>query len=335
MSILHVNHPHPDLRLASLLPSEIARRCHALPIATDGEHITVAMAHPDDLGARQAVIDSLGPDTYVVQADTEQLERMLNELWPANSRTDQHFIYWHSSKTNAARFKSYAHDFAQLMEARLTSINRTGGDKRPVEYVLSEARRQQPDLLIFPCPLKILPAWLMPNWTKNQLIKQIPASLLVLRNPRWPLRHILLVLRDSKFDPAAVTWTVQVASKSRAAVTVLPLVVPVPPIYAGINFEHRSLINLLGSTCPLGETLRRVSQSLAEKDIHGTLCLRDGTIVEQIQQEVEEHDYDLAIIAADAQPSIVRWMMGELVNPLLNLANIPTLLAKPGERGQL
>ena len=168
----------------------------------------------------------------------------------------------------------------------------------------------------------------MPCTPEHQIIKQNPISLLVARNLRWPLRNILLVLRDSKFDAAAIAWLLQIASKSRAAVTVLPLVMPLPPVFAGINIQYHSIKNLLGSTCPLGETLRQVSQSLATQDINGTLRLREGTIVEQIQQEIEECNYDLAVIAADAQRSIVHWMMGELVNPLLNLAQIPTLLAK-------
>ena len=73
---LQVEHHHPDPQLAALLPCDLARRCHALPIAADGKRITVAMAHPEDPVARQAVLDSLGPETYVVQADPEEMERL-------------------------------------------------------------------------------------------------------------------------------------------------------------------------------------------------------------------------------------------------------------------
>ena len=162
----------------------------------------------------------------------------------------------------------------------------------------------------------------------NQLIKQIPTSLLVVRNHHCLLKKILLVLRDSKFDATAITWVVRIASKSGAAVTVLPFLAPAPPIFAGITFEQRSLIHL-SSTCPLGETLRQVSQYLAEQNIQGSLRLREGTIIDQIQQEIDECDYDFVVIAADAERSIMRWMMGELVSPLLCLAEVPVLIAKP------
>lgn len=326
---LQLEHPRPDPRLASLLPPDIARRCHAVPIAAEGKRITVAMEHPDDPASRQAVVDSLGPDTYVVQANPEEMEHMLNELWPTSTDSSLHFMSWSPNDLIAAEVEPYAQSFAKLMDARLTSIRSVETDQRPFEFLSSEVQHQQADLLIFHCPTTFIPNWLTPNRAENQLIKQIPISLLVARKPRWPLRKILLVLRDSKFDAAAITWVVRVASTSRAAVTVLPIIAPAPPVFAGINIQHRSLIHLLGSTCPLGELLRQVSQNLAEQNIPGTLCLREGTIVEQIRQEVEDCDYDFAVIAADAQRSIIRWMMGELVNPLLNLAQIPTLLARP------
>lgn len=320
---------HPDPWLASLLPSNIARGCHAVPIAADGKRITVAMEHPDDLAARQTVVDSLGPETYVVQANPKEMERMLNELWPSSAGPTQHFFCWSPNDEGAKDVEPYAQSFAQLLDAQLTSLRSSETDQRPCEFLSVEVQRQQPDLVIFHNPVRIFPIWWMPHLAENQLIKQIPVSLLVVRNPRWPLRKILLILRDSKFDAVAINWVVQIASKSGAAVIVLPVIAPVPPVFAGIDIQHHSLINLLGSTCPLGETLRRVSQNFAKQNIPGTLRLREGTIVDQIRQEIEECDYDFAVIAADAQSSIVRWMLGELVNPLLNLAAVPTLMVKP------
>ena len=326
---LQVEHPHADPRLASLLPSDIAIRCHALPIAADGKRITVAMAHPDDPAARQAVVDSLGPETCVVQANPQEMDRMLNELWPSSAEPALHFMSWSPTEAIAAEVEPYAQSFSQLMDAHLISRRGAETSQSARKDLSAEVQHQQPDLVIFHSPVTIFPVWLLPRPVENQLIKQIPVSLLVARNPQWPLRKILLVLRDSKFDAAAIAWVVQVALKSGASVTTLPLLAPLPPIFDGITLDQRSLVYLLGSTCPLGESLRRVSQYLAEQDIQGTLRLREGSIIEQIRQEVEECDYDLVVIAADTGRSIMRWIMGELVNPLLSLAEVPVLIAKP------
>jgi hypothetical protein len=44
-----------------------------------------------------------------------------------------------------------------------------------------------------------------------------------------------------------MAWAVQIASKSSAAVNALPILAPVPPLFAGITLEQRSLIHLLSS----------------------------------------------------------------------------------------
>ena len=48
--------------VARRLPAELARRFHALPIAEDNGRITVAMADPDDVVARQAIASALAGD---------------------------------------------------------------------------------------------------------------------------------------------------------------------------------------------------------------------------------------------------------------------------------
>jgi nucleotide-binding universal stress UspA family protein len=315
--------------LASLLPSDIAQRCHALPIAVEGKRVTVAMAHPDDTVARQAVVDSLGSETCVVQANPQEMERMLNELWPSNAESKLHFMSWSPTSEIATEVEPYAQAFTHLLDARLTSLRDTETGHRYRKTLAAEVQCQQPDLIIFHNPVKLFPIWLMPGSVKNHLIKHMPVSLLVTRSPRWPLQKILLLLRDSIFDAAAIKWVVRIASKSAATVSTLPLLAPVPPIFAGMSLEQRSLIHLLSSTCPLGKTLRQVSKCLTERNIQGTLRLREGSIIEQIQQEVDEYDYDFIVIAADTGHSIMRWLMGELVNPLLSLAEVPILIAKP------
>ena len=122
---LQVEQPHPDPRLASLLPSDIALRCRALPIAADGKRITVAMAHPDDLAARQAVVDSLGPDTCVVQANPQEMERMLKELWPSGINPTLHLMCWSSNEAVTDDLESYARSLTRLLDARFTSVKVT------------------------------------------------------------------------------------------------------------------------------------------------------------------------------------------------------------------
>jgi len=69
--------------LVRRLPAETARRFHALPLAEDGGSVTVAMANPDDAGARQAVTAVLGSDVCLVQADPSTIDALLAQVWGA------------------------------------------------------------------------------------------------------------------------------------------------------------------------------------------------------------------------------------------------------------
>jgi nucleotide-binding universal stress UspA family protein len=235
-----------------------------------------------------------------------------------------HFLCWcPSTNASAVTEEAYAFSFARLLDARLSFYR---GSRNELS---NEDQDPQPDLILFHSPASPLPAWLWPNPTEKRLLKRIPTSLLVMRGPRWPLQKILLVLRGSEFDLTAIAWMVQIVSKSSASVTVLPILAPAPPIFTGVILGQRSLVYLLNSDCSLGERLRQVFQYFDAQDIQGDLHFWDGTMVEQIQQEVEECNYDLIIIAADTAHSLLRWMLGELVNPLLGLSEVPILIAKP------
>jgi len=81
---LELNRLEPNLQLARLLPPDLALRYHALPVAKDGERITVAMADPNDVKAREAVLTTLGKSTCIVQADVNAIDGLLEDLWHEN-----------------------------------------------------------------------------------------------------------------------------------------------------------------------------------------------------------------------------------------------------------
>ena len=58
---LSLSHLQANPQVAHMLPSELAYRYHALPVAMDGERLTVAMAHPEDEMACQALQAVLKP----------------------------------------------------------------------------------------------------------------------------------------------------------------------------------------------------------------------------------------------------------------------------------
>ncbi len=240
-----------------------------------------------------------------------------------------HFMSWCPTSALEVEVETYARSFAQLLNARLSFRRDEECNHQIHNYLAAEVQYEQSDLILFHKRVRLLPIWLKPHPTEKQLLKWMPTSLLILRGLQWPLRKILLVLRDSEFDHAAIAWMGQIASKSSAAVTVLPILAPLPHLFDRISLEHRWLIHYLDNECPLGKRLQQVTQCFEKQNIQGSLHLRQGTITEQMSKEIDNGSYDLLITAADTTQSIMNRMMGELVNPLLSLSDVPVLIAKP------
>ncbi|HBY08807.1 MAG TPA: hypothetical protein DEH22_13895 [Chloroflexi bacterium] len=328
-NVLHVGHITSNPRVATLLPSELAHRYLALPVAVDGERVTVAMAHPEDLDARKAVIASLGPATCVIRADAREIERLINELWPQNSLAHMKILSWFPTAKGEEITQNYVQSVAALLSGDLFTCNvpsKAAGEA--LQQITEAVRLQQPDLLIFRCPDAPLIKQFLLEPAEQPYVQKLPTSLLVTRQPRWPICRILLVLHNPVNDEPALNWCIRLASRAQANVTILPLVASAPAMFAALQ-ARQNLSDILGSDCSLGNQLRQAAQRLADWHIEGRLRLRDEPVDQQVRCEVSEGDYDLIVLGAETHLPVVRWVLGQLVNPLLYWADRPVLIAKP------
>ncbi|MFN2152248.1 MAG: universal stress protein [Anaerolineales bacterium] len=327
-NVLHVAKLCPNPRVANLLPSELVHRYHALPVAVDGERVTVAMAHPDDQDARQAIIATLGPTTCVIQADAQEIDRLIGALWPQNADPRLKILTWFPQGKGDEGIQAYAQSMAGLLAGELSSceINlcRDGGILRQIAEAISQ---HQVDLLIFRSPDPPLLKRLLLEPAEQSFVEKLPTSLLIPYKPRWPIREILLVLHSLRSDQAALEWCIRLAGRNQAKVTILPLAAPAPGMFATLKARH-NLSELLARDCPLGNQLRSAAQRLVDWQIEGKLRLRDEPVDQQVRCEVAEGNYDLVIFGAETHQAISRWVLGQLVNPLLSWADRPVLIAK-------
>jgi hypothetical protein len=327
-NVLHVANLHPNPRVASLLSSELAHRYQALPVAVDGERVTVAMAHPDDQDARQAILATLGPATCVIQADAQEIDRLISTLWPKNTEPRLKILTWFPQGKGDEQIQAYAQSMAGMLAGALSSCEiylRSGCSiLQQIEEAVSQ---QQADLLIFRSPDPPLLKRLLLEPAEQSFVEKLPSSLLIPYKPRWPIREVLLVLHNSFSDEAALQWCIRLASRNRANVTILPLVAPVPGMFANLQARH-NLSELLVRDCALGNRLRCAAQRLVDWQIEGKLRLRDEPVDQQVRCEVAEGNYDLVILGAETHQAVSRWVLGQLVNPLLSWADRPVLIAK-------
>jgi nucleotide-binding universal stress UspA family protein len=172
---------------------------------------------------------------------------------------------------------------------------------------------------------------MLPGAADRRPAARAPASVLIARRPRWPLRRMLLVIRDQSTDDVSVDWIVRLAQPSGATVRVLALVPPVPAMGDQAVCTPHGLAESLAADTTLGRQIRRIARRLVSWESEGILRFRQGTAESQLQREVAEGDYDLIVIAADPPGQWLRQLLGELASPLLNWTDRPVLIANMGQ----
>jgi nucleotide-binding universal stress UspA family protein len=156
----------------------------------------------------------------------------------------------------------------------------------------------------------------------------LAVSALLLRQPRWPLRHILVILRGQPDDETAVTWALRLAEAAGSSLSLLPVIPSQPGYYSQGNQVQPSLDLLLLSDSLTGRCLRRQLGRLRETAVSNQIVTHTGPPAEQIERELHASDPDLIIVAGESGSGFLRLWLGELVWPLLRNADRPVLVAR-------
>lgn len=323
---LHLNHVKIDRSLVKALPPDIALRYQALPISTDGEKVTVAMAHPDDPEAISAVSMALGSPTFLIQADSYEIDHLLAEIWPQDPPSKMRVLYW-CLTPNRDKNQVYIQKLADHLHAEMKTVTIPWHGERSINKLLQESEQFQPDLIVFQIPEPPLIPRLLVDFTLNRLIENLPASILVFKEPRWPLKKLLLVIRDgNEISDPAVDWTINIARGNQTSVTILPLLPPVPEMY-GSSIRH-SLPDLLSANDPMGQKMRSIAYRLSSEEVEGNFILRNIPPMEQLRVELSEGDIDLVTISVNPKNHLWRWFFGEVINDLFGWFDRPLLITK-------
>jgi nucleotide-binding universal stress UspA family protein len=317
-------------RLARMLPSQVARRNQAIPIAADLHSTTVAMAYPDDPSAREAIRSALSCQVTFVRAEAHILETLIERYYPDASSDPLQVLVWYWKDFSRQEDEVFIQSFVKALNGHLVRIEPEESSPRSLARLETEILRLGAGLLIYPgipSPGLSHPAGI-PN--EKKLLQRLSLSILSLKSPRWPIRQILLVLQDGQIDDWAIEWGVRLAVANQACLTILPVIPPAPPVYAGM---HGGFPGLLDSTCQLGKRLREIAHRLDSWEVSGIFKLRDEPAEWQIRSEVEEGDFDLIISGAQFHHPVERLLNQDLISPLLGWTTIPVLLAQNYPQG--
>jgi hypothetical protein len=335
IAYLTLNELAADPALARRLPPDLARRFHALPVAEDRGRITVAMAHPDDEIARDAVLTVLGASACVVQADPVTIDTLLAEIWGGEAQQPLDPVEDTSPEPMVDGLWEYAQALGILARAYVSYVNTV----QDLQNLAGRGDDDRHNLIVLPKGhdplLRQVLSRLAANDTPAHQIRDVPSALLVAQRPRWPLGRMLLILGGEDADQAAVDWVVRLAQPSGSAVTVLAMVPPVPAMYSGLARMQHGLPELLTTDTPLGRQMRQAAHRLAECDIESTLCLRQGPPNWQVGREILTREYDLIALAVRPRrrwlrgPTLVGAVREEPASLVLCKTDRPVLIAIP------
>lgn len=308
-----------DSSVMRLLPPEIAYRYQALPVAADGDHITVAMAEPEDQRASQAIQAVIGHPICFIHADPELIENQLHHLW-LTSAPHPRLMTWFPEQDEY--LKSFTGYLAQLLVA---TLDETFLLPASLKELCGAIHAHQPDLLAFQAshPSRVIRRILREAADPER--PQLSSFMAVPPRPIWPIKRILLVLPDSKTkSDLAVSWTEKLAGPGNISVTVLPVLPQVPLCYG--SFLHNNLDAILAGTDQLGVKLRQIAKRFRGENIRGVCKLRDGDPVTQIRDEINTSQPDLIIMPYCLHPGCKTWLNADLPGMLFKTHTIPLLL---------
>lgn len=225
-----------------------------------------------------------------------------------------------------AQQQAYASRLGELLHVRVCfSQNDTG---QASQKLLAKETAADCELLLLAEPEQKWWQRLLSGPAASQLVDHLAISFLVLRQPRWPIHSILLILRGHPSDEPAINWAERIALAAQATIRLLPIIPPQPVIHRRGSVQYMVPEMLLLPHTPAGEQIRQLQSRLATNGIEARLAQQQGEPDDQIWREVRQTGADLIIVAAEPFSRWQRWWLGELVKPLLKWVDRPLLITR-------
>lgn len=185
------------------------------------------------------------------------------------------------------------------------------------------------DLVILQEPTRLSWQRLFASLLTRQFVQRARSSVLVLRHPHYPVKHILLYLEGGEADSLAVEWVARLARSFQAVVTILAIIPPVPAMFHGLARMRSDLPEVMATDSRLGRSLRQAARQLQAEEAQSKLQLRQGDFEWEFRGAVAECNADLIAVTGEAPGRFERWLGSDPVASLLRWRKCPVLVVKP------
>lgn len=206
------------------------------------------------------------------------------------------------------------------------SLERRSGD---VEQIIPE-KANQGDFLTVVSPLGR--SWIR-HWLTGRsfrvLMEQIKGPILYVPEVRLPLRHLLISSGGLGYEVSAEHLAMQVATISRADVTILHVIPPTDLDYPTTRSAREHVQDLQDTDSILGRSLRKGLDIAKAAGLNAKIVTRQGHIVEEILAEVRQGSYDMLCMGSRYSTYALRQLYTPNVTAeVAEVANCPVLTVR-------
>lgn len=164
------------------------------------------------------------------------------------------------------------------------------------------------------------------------LMEEIKGPIFYVPEVRLPLKKLLISAGGLGYEVTAEHLALQVATLSRADVTILHVIPPTDLDYPTTRDVREHLSDLQDTNTVLGHSLKKASDIVKAAGLNGKLMTRQGHIVEEILMEIQEGDYDMVCMGSHYSAHALRQLympnvtaeVAEAINcPILTVRHMP------------
>jgi nucleotide-binding universal stress UspA family protein len=209
------------------------------------------------------------------------------------------------------------------------SLERRDGD---AENIVPQ-KANQGDFLTVVSPLgrSRIRQWLTGR-SFRPLMEQIKGPILYVPEARLPLQHLLISAGGLGYEVDAENLAMQMATISRAEVTILHVIPPTDLDYPTTRNVREHVRDLQDTDTILGRSLRKGLDIAQAAGLNAKLITRQGHVVEEILAEVRQGNYDMVCMGSRYSAHALRQLytpnvtgeVAEFVNcPVLTVRHMP------------
>ncbi|HLY28008.1 MAG TPA: universal stress protein [Aggregatilineales bacterium] len=280
-----------DPALVRRLPRKLAYYHLALPLATDGGELSLAMAHPENSIVLDLLQSVLGARIVPVHGDATEIRDALDRAWQSGEKAVPHLLSWGRTAAQAAIARQTSDALGKIFSADVSDVREddldtllllTQEDKYSLVVVAASASEDMTDL-----------------------IRKAATPVLLLYGTIRPFQRIMLSLRGHSPDLSALDWVLPLATTYHAETTVLAVAEQQPATERRARSQD-SLAVLLDPTSERAQHLAECAHRLTQAGVEGYLKLCQGDPIPQIVTEFEKGGYALLVIVSEAHGDFVQ-----------------------------